>query len=104
MIVTSKRCFLNVLTQLLTPEQLIHANYYIGDSADRYNMGGNTQVNINGMGEITYDDSFNNQQSSFYTYAVKHSGCLNPEATNSPFSRSIISYLRSSADLTEFRS
>lgn len=83
MIVTSKRCFLNVLTQLLTPEQLIHANYYIGDSADRYNMGGNTQVNINGMGEITYDDSSNNEQSSFYTYAVKHSGCLNPEATNS---------------------
>ena len=80
MIVTSKRCFLNVLTQLLTPEQLIHANYYIGDSKDRYNMGGNTQVNINGMGEVTYDSG--DKQDSFYTYAIKHSGCLDPEATN----------------------
>jgi hypothetical protein len=31
MIVTSKRCYLNILTQLLDAKSLLNANYYIGD-------------------------------------------------------------------------
>lgn len=49
MIVTSKKCFLNVLTQLMDRESLIRANYFIADVR--------TPNGVANIGEsITYDD------------------------------------------------
>ena len=31
MFVTSKRCFINILAQFMTPKQLLEATYYISD-------------------------------------------------------------------------
>lgn len=57
MIVTSKRCYLNILTQIMTKDQLLEAQYYIADLTDG-SLGGskNNSSNISG---VTQDEDGN---------------------------------------------
>lgn len=71
MIFSSKRCFLNVLTQMLTADQLTHANYFIGDSKDRIGGGYHPQqVNIDDNGNTYYDNTTHN---AFNVYEIHQS-------------------------------
>ncbi len=81
MIVTSKRCFLNVLTQLWNAERLLCANYYVGDqSATNGFASFNDQIGYNEFGQLI---SRSDPQSSAVPFAsrwhVKMSKCLDPE-------------------------
>lgn len=74
MIFTSKRCFLNVLTQMLTADQLIHANYFIGDSKSQIGGLRPQRVNINSDGSTYYD---NTPHSAFNAYEIHVSDVFN---------------------------
>lgn len=80
MIVTSKRCFLNVLTQLWPAERLLKANYYVGDRKSK-------NANVKVADQITFDEfgrpkvvsSQTNDSEMFATpYNIKYSNCLDP--------------------------
>ena len=81
MIVTSKRCYLNILTQLWPAERLLNANYYIGDQQA---MNGyaliNDEVEFNQFGQlIRRNDTKDAVQSFGGKYNIVYSTCLNPE-------------------------
>ena len=82
MIVTSIRCFLNIITQLWTADKLLTANYYIADCAS-----GSRSVNLtdsvryNEFGQLVTDPSIvNNAVTAIGRYRIKYDmSCLNPE-------------------------
>ena len=81
MIVTSKRCFLNVLTQLWPAERLLNANYYIGDKRA---VNGYTKVNdslsFDEFGQLIKNNSMTEVPQSFGgCYHIHYSKCLDPE-------------------------
>lgn len=80
MIVTSKRCFLNVLTQLWPADRLLNANYYIGDQqANTLSMIGNN-LTMNEYGQIESLPDMRAISSSFATvYHLKMDRTLDPE-------------------------
>lgn len=79
MIVTSFRAYLNVLTQMLTAEELVHANYYIGDSKDRTDFANVRNISINGAGETVYEEG---SSQMFQQYSIKYFNCMDPDKTN----------------------
>ena len=84
MIVTSKRCFLNVLTQLWPAERLLNANYYIGDqrTANGYSqkVNVNDQVSFDQFGQIVRNNYVKEAPQTFGgCYNIHTSDCLNPE-------------------------
>ena len=84
MIVVSKRCFLNILTQLWDAEKLLNANYYI---ADCHSPNGGTNltdnIRIDSYGQLVEDHSITSVPiAAIGKYNIKYSGGnggLNPE-------------------------
>lgn len=82
MIITGKRCFLNVLTQLWSAERLLKANYYVGD---RKSPNANVRIND----QITFDEFGRPKRtSSGYSdivepfavpYNIKYNNCLDAD-------------------------
>lgn len=80
MIVTSKRCFLNVLTQLWPAERLLNANYYIGDQkATNGYVHVNDAVDLDEFGQIVRNSSVKETSSFGGCYYIHYSTCLDPE-------------------------
>lgn len=83
MIVTSYRCFLNVLTQLWTVDQLLNANYYIADcQSPSMNMSLTSSIRYNEFGQLVEDADVMAAPSvsGLGRYNIKYSnGGLNPE-------------------------
>jgi hypothetical protein len=84
MIVTSKRCFLNILTQLWPAERLLNANYYVGDqrTSSNYtqNVNINSQVSFDQFGQLVRNSTDHELPQVFAgRYNIKTSDCLNPE-------------------------
>lgn len=79
MIVTSFRAYLNVLTQMLTADELVHANYYVGDSKDKTSFANIKNISIDGKGVTTYQ---NDQTTMFNQFATNYSSCLDPDKIN----------------------
>lgn len=82
MIVTSFRCYMNILTQLWRPEQLLDANYYIADCASA-SRGINLtdRIRYNEYGQIVEDhDIVDTAISAIGRYHIKYDNVnLNPE-------------------------
>ena len=85
MIVTSYRCFMNVLTQLWNVDQLLNANYYIADcGSPSMNVSLTESVRYNDYGQVIEDDPISRTSSVVVPgvgrYNIKYSnGGLNPE-------------------------
>ena len=80
MIVTSKRCFLNVLTQLWPAERLLNANYYIGDQkATNGYVHVNDAIDLDQFGQIVRSNSVKETSSFGGCYYIHYSTCLDPE-------------------------
>lgn len=82
MIVTSFRCYLNILTQLWDGNKLLDANYYIADCASGTRSVNLTDtVRYNEYGQLVEDTSItNNTISAIGRYHIKYdNSCLNPE-------------------------
>lgn len=81
MIVTSKRCFLNILTQLWPAERLLNANYYVGDQAAVNGYASfNDQIGMNEFGQIvSKSDPMGSAVPFASQYHIKMSKCLDPE-------------------------
>lgn len=81
MIVTSKRCFLNILTQLWTPERLLNANYYVGDQVAVNGFANfNEQYGFNEYGQMVSKSDPSRAASPFASqWHIKMSKCLDPE-------------------------
>lgn len=80
MIIVSKRCYLNILTQLLDRDTLIHANYYILDQT-RPNRAASLQdrLDIGPDGELIMKEACYTSSSSMGRYNVKYgAGELDP--------------------------
>ena len=72
MIVTSKRCFLNILTQLWSVDQLINANYYVGDQRAVNGIANiNDRVTLNEYGQVMIDGSVESVTSFGSGYHIK---------------------------------
>jgi hypothetical protein len=81
MIVTSKRCYLNILTQLWPAVRLLNANYYIGDQQSSISTASITdQVGFDEYGQLQSLPGMNQVPTSFATvYHIKTSRALDPE-------------------------
>lgn len=82
MIVTSIRCYLNILTQLMSGEQLLTANYYIADLASATGaINLSDSVRYNEYGQIIQEPSVSSAGiTALGRYNIKYdNGCLNPE-------------------------
>lgn len=83
MIVTSLRCFLNILTQLWPAEQLLNANYYIADcGSPSMNASLSSTVRYNEFGQLVEDPTIGSAEvtSGIGIYNIKYNtGALNPE-------------------------
>ena len=81
MIVTSKRCFLNILTQLWPAERLLNANYYIGDQKTHGSHSMiNDQLSFNEFGQLVKNNSIQEVPDIFAgRYNISTSNCLDPE-------------------------
>lgn len=90
MIVTGKRCFLNVLTQLWPAERLLKANYYVGDKISQTaNAYVNDQVTFDEFGRpkiISSGLSGGNAEPFATPYNIKCNNVLDP----TPFSADFI--------------
>lgn len=80
MIVTGKRCFLNVLTQLWPAERLLKANYYVGDrKSPNANARVNDQITFDEFGRPKVSEGVSDTAEPFATqYNIKYSNCLDP--------------------------
>lgn len=77
MIVTSKRCFLNVLTQLQKADTLLNSNYYIGDQASgTNNVSINDNTTFNDFGQLVQQSGVVQLTSKYY---IKSNNVMNPE-------------------------
>lgn len=81
MIVTSKRCFLNVLVQLWQPERILNANYYVGDqNATNGFASFNDQIGYNEFGQLISKSDPNSVSTPFSTqWHVRMAKYLDPE-------------------------
>lgn len=80
MIVTSKRCFLNILTQLWSVDQLINANYYVGDQRAVNGIANiNDRVTLNEYGQVMIDGAVESVTSFGSGYHIKIKDVLDPE-------------------------
>lgn len=102
MIVTSKRCWLNVLTQLYSKDDLINANYYMADTGisncsittDQIDIDRNGNMLLpvvyssNGMGKynIYYDDK---KSLDPFEYAFDDNGVLVPTCSRDLITKKI---------------
>ena len=77
MIVTSKRCFLNILTQLQKADTLLNSNYYIGDQASGVNnVNINDNTTFNDFGQLVQQSGVVQLTSKYY---IKSNNVMNPE-------------------------
>lgn len=81
MIVTSKRCFLNILTQLWPVERLLNANYYVGDQQATNGFASfNDQIEFNEYGQLISKSAPSSSAMPFASqWHIKMSKCLDPE-------------------------
>ena len=81
MIVTSKRCFLNILTQLWQPDRLLTANYYVGDQTATNGFATfNDQIGLNEYGQVISKSDPSSTAVPFSSqWHIKMSKCLDPE-------------------------
>lgn len=75
MIVTSMRCYLNILTQLMTKEELLNAQYYIADRTA--STGGYTSHHYWNPDTEQYEDTENDdaEKPSIYLVGYASSAC-----------------------------
>lgn len=89
MIVTSKRCFLNVLTQLCDKDTLLNANYYMADmrSPNGNVMIGDMGINLDDDGQL-YKTNFNSRScTTCGKYNIRY---CNDEINPNPYMTSIL--------------
>lgn len=81
MIVTSKRCFLNIITQLWQPQRLLTTNYYVGDQQAVNGFASfNDQVGINEYGQLISKSDPSSTATPFASqWHIKMNKCLDPE-------------------------
>ena len=80
MIVTSKRCFINVLAQFMNATELLESNYYIADVRNNPSMFQyGQQLHYNEQGQLVSDIQLNMSMPGISRYNIKHgNGELDP--------------------------
>ena len=75
MIVTSKRCFINVLAQFMDRDTLLQANYYIADVKNQQNnIAFNDSLRYNESGELVFEKTPTALIPSFTKYNIRYGG------------------------------
>lgn len=79
MIVLSKRSFLNILTQLWTPDKLLYANYYMADQKGFSSATMTDNVSFDAQGQLVVNNLLSGATSvSMGQYSIKYGSCLDP--------------------------
>lgn len=105
MIVTSKRCFLNVLVQLWNQDRILNANYYVGDQAAVNGYASfDDQIGFNEFGQLISKSDPRNVSVPFASqWHIKMNKCLDPEPFRTQQLNVVCGYEENTFDSAEER-